>query len=143
MIYKIDENLFQGSVPKDPTDLYCLVEKKRKIDAIINLMSLEEEFYFKPQVDAYLHLPIYDGPNPGIQWLKMAIGIATHLREKYPLLIHCYAGISRSTTLTAAVLMQEKKWKMDKALEYIAVINPSIDPARNFLKLLKEFEKEI
>lgn len=145
MIYKIDENLFQGSCPENPEDLFCEETRKRKIDAIINLMSYEEDQYFPwvPQVDAYIRFPIYDGPSPGLAWLKTAVGVAESLRAKYPLLVHCQMGISRSTTLTAAILMSEKRWARDKALEMIAKINPKIDPNTYFLKLLKEYEQDL
>lgn len=92
---------------------------------------------------AYVHLPIFDGPYLGMDWLKMAVAVVESMMEKHPVYIHCRAGISRSSMLTAAVVMKKMGWRdHHKTLNFIAGKNPSIDPAPNFVKMLKEFERE-
>lgn len=126
-------------------------------DAIVNLMSDSEhqttlasfmavnaEVEGAEPVKAYIHLPIMDGPYPGMAWLKTAVAIVESLMENHKkVYIHCRAGISRSSMLTAAVVMKKNGWRdHHKTLNFIAEKNPSIDPAPNFCKLLKEFERE-
>lgn len=96
-----------------------------------------------PGIKAYIHLPIHDGPYPGMDWLKMAVAVVESLMEKHTVYIHCRGGISRSSMLTAAVLMKKNGWRdYHKTLNFLAEKNPSIDPAPNFIKILKEFERE-
>jgi protein-tyrosine phosphatase len=95
-------------------------------------------------VRAYVHLPIMDGPYPGMAWLKMSVSIVEALMENHKkVYIHCRAGISRSSMLTAAVVMKKNGWRdHNKTLNFIAEKNPAIDPAPNFIRILKEFERE-
>lgn len=129
-------------------------------DAIVNLMSDGEhettiasfaavkgsdEFVDGVEsVRAYVHLPIMDGPYPGMAWLKMSVSIVEALMENHKkVYIHCRAGISRSSMLTAAVVMKKNGWRdHNKTLNFIAEKNPAIDPAPNFIRILKEFERE-
>lgn len=145
-MYRILGNLYQGPMLKE-------LAPNMLPNAIVNLMSNEEidltikSLGFAQQsseIKAHIHLPIADGPNPGMDWLKMAVGIVESLMEKHTVYIHCRGGISRSAMLAAAVLMKVKKWRShDKALNFLAEKNPSIDPAPNFVKILKEFEREV
>lgn len=73
----------------------------------------------------------------------MAVAIVESLMEKHTVYIHCRAGISRSSMLAAAVVMKKNGWRdHHKTLNFLAEKNPSIDPAPNFIKILKEFERE-
>jgi protein-tyrosine phosphatase len=54
--------------------------------------------------------------------------------------VHCLAGVSRSTMVMAAFLMKKNKCSADSALNFIAKVNPSIDPNPHFLKGLSEWE---
>jgi len=121
------------------------------LNAIVNLMSDEDHTTMvsfnivkeTSNIKAYVHLPIHDGPYPGMDWLKMAVAIVESLMEKHTVYIHCRAGISRSSMLAAAVVMKKNGWRdHHKTLNFLAEKNPSIDPAPNFIKILKEFERE-
>ena len=146
-MFKILDNLYQGPLPKGPI----------AADAVVNLMSdgehqttLASFMAIKSPVEtgdesikAYVHLPIMDGPYPGMAWLKMAVAIVEALMENHnAILIHCRGGVSRSAMLTAAVVMKKNGWRdYHKTLNFIAERNPDVDPAPHFCKLLKEFEK--
>lgn len=122
-----------------------------QIKAVVNLMHngdnkgcQADNFALMPEnLAAYVHLPILDGPYPGMDWLKMAVSVVESMMEKHPVYIHCRAGISRSSMLAAAVVMKKNGWRdYHKTLNFLAEKNPSIDPAPNFIKILKEFERE-
>lgn len=135
-IHKVADNLYQGPLISKTTD---------EVEAVFNLMlPLECRKNPKPDdfnPDVYVHLPIEDGVCPGIEWLKTAVNLVMTVMETKKVYIHCRAGISRSATLTAAVLMKMNGWNRDKALNFLAEKNPSIDPAPAYLKLLDQFYK--
>ncbi len=142
-MYKIAENLYQGAAP----DSYLALPPE--IKNVVNLMTLEEikSGYEPLYIDSLLHPkcpyivfnPIEDRVNPGMEWLKNTVKLCNSLMQNGPLFIHCRAGISRSTFLTAAILMnQNPLMNYDKVLNHIAALNPSCSPAKCFIRLLKE-----
>jgi dual specificity MAP kinase phosphatase len=91
-----------------------------------------------------VYLPIEDGPFPGVDWLKNAIELLGVLRkQKHVIYIHCRGGVSRSAMLTAALLMHEQSWDVDKALNFIAERNSNIDPNPRFILGLREWQKSL
>ncbi|KAM6495385.1 Protein-tyrosine phosphatase-like protein [Amanita muscaria] len=59
------------------------------------------------------------------------------------ILVHCYAGISRSPTVVAAYLMKRKGMTLKAALRQIIRARPQISPNAGFLQQLKEMEMEL
>ncbi|KAH9981017.1 protein-tyrosine phosphatase-like protein [Lactifluus volemus] len=59
------------------------------------------------------------------------------------ILVHCYAGISRSPTVVAAYLMKRKGMSLKAALGHIIRVRPQISPNPGFLQQLKEMELEL
>ncbi|KAH8924530.1 hypothetical protein BT69DRAFT_1217671 [Atractiella rhizophila] len=55
-------------------------------------------------------------------------------------LVHCQAGISRSTTLLAAFLMKELGINADSAVEYISRVRSIVQPSEFFLLQLEMYE---
>jgi dual specificity phosphatase 12 len=69
---------------------------------------------------------------------------ADHARDSTgPVLIHCYAGMSRSATLTAYVLMRDYGMRMPEALAYIRERRPQIHPNEGFLRQLDEADQKM
>ena len=58
-------------------------------------------------------------------------------------LVHCHAGVSRSSTILIAYIMKHKEMKIDKVLELIRSKREKVNPNNGFIKQLKEYEKEI
>jgi protein-tyrosine phosphatase len=56
-------------------------------------------------------------------------------------LIHCFAGLSRSVTVTCAYLMHTMGWTRDKAMRHIRKYRPAANPNEGFMRSLKEFEQ--
>jgi atypical dual specificity phosphatase len=59
------------------------------------------------------------------------------------ILVHCYAGISRSPTVVAAYLMKRKGMTLKAALGQIIRVRSQISPNAGFLQQLKEMEMEL
>jgi atypical dual specificity phosphatase len=137
-MYKIDDEIYQGGRPTSNDWEIFNADWSRGHWAII---CLEEE---KPERDVpYLitvHIPIIDGPFPGINWLRSVIKIIDALCEMNKnIYIHCRGGYSRSVMVTAAYLMKKYHWSVDKAMETIALSNPTLDPSPSFMRGLKEW----
>ena len=58
-------------------------------------------------------------------------------------LVHCHAGVSRSSTILLAYIMKSQKMKLDKALELIKSKREKASPNIGFIQQLKEYEKEL
>ena len=58
-------------------------------------------------------------------------------------LVHCYAGLSRSVTVIVAYLMQNERMLLDEALRFVKHKRPYAQPNPGFLKQLVEFELEL
>jgi len=57
-------------------------------------------------------------------------------------LVHCAAGISRSSTLTLVYLMRTRNENMDKALAFLRTKRPICTPNFGFQKQLKEYARK-
>jgi protein-tyrosine phosphatase len=63
--------------------------------------------------------------------------------KKNKVLIHCFAGKSRSTTVLVSYLMQAEKKKRDEVLQKVKEKRPIVQPNEGFMKQLLEWEKEL
>ncbi|XP_022138398.1 dual specificity protein phosphatase 1-like [Momordica charantia] len=55
-------------------------------------------------------------------------------------LVHCFAGISRSVTITVAYLMKKRGMNLAQALEHVKSRRPKAAPNVGFMVQLKDFE---
>jgi protein-tyrosine phosphatase len=58
-------------------------------------------------------------------------------------LVHCYAGVSRSATITIAYIMKTSSKKFENAFEEVKKRRICISPNEGFIDQLKDFEKII
>lgn len=56
-------------------------------------------------------------------------------------LVHCQAGVSRSTTLVAAYLMARHGMNAEQAIDRIRAARPQVDPSEFFRTQLDMFER--
>lgn len=62
---------------------------------------------------------------------------------KNKVLVHCFAGKSRSTTILVSYLMKKERAKRDTVLEGIQPKRPIIKPNPAFMKQLLEWQKDL
>ncbi|CAD8096556.1 unnamed protein product [Paramecium sonneborni] len=58
-------------------------------------------------------------------------------------LVHCYAGISRSSSLIIAYLLKCQGYSLKEAINKIKSQRPQVDPNDGFLEQLKEYEDKL
>lgn len=135
-IFHIDDNLYQGPMP-DEHDM------AQEIDAVFSVLD-SSRFRNQPYwVKTMVHMPIVDGPFPGLEWLNRAVAILTILCETQTVYVHCAGGISRSVMLCAAYLMKKYGYDVPTALKVIKDVNPDADPNPRFIAGLKEFHSTL
>ena len=64
-------------------------------------------------------------------------------KRKHRVLVHCMAGISRSSTITISYLMKYKNMKYQDAYNHVRERREIISPNYHFVEQLKEWEKSI
>ena len=100
---------------------------------------------FFPNNFKYLNLDLLDSETADIKKYFGASNkfIDDAIRNNGNVLVHCHAGVSRSSTILIAYIMKYKEMKLDKVLELIRSKREKVNPNNGFIKQLKEYEKEI
>lgn len=102
--------------------------------------AIEHPNYFENTGIIYKYLPLQDEPNQDIsQYFKDGFEfIDQALRNGGKVLVHCHAGISRSTTMLTSYLMKKYNRSPREILHYIRSIRGIIQPNTGFsTQLLK------
>ena len=58
-------------------------------------------------------------------------------------LVHCAAGISRSSAIVIAYLMKKKKWTVDEAYRFVKKRRSVICPNSGFVRQLRNYQKKL
>lgn len=82
----------------------------------------------------YLHLPLQDSPdeNIGQHFDHVNRHLDQTLRKGGKILVHCFAGISRSATFVSAYLIEKSRQSPDKVVEELRRIRPVVRPNPGF-----------
>jgi predicted protein tyrosine phosphatase len=119
---------------------------KHNIRAIISVrgeLSQPPEYYKKWGIHV-LHIPITDHPSTNIsKYFSHTYHFISHHTQKYGVLVHCAAGISRSTTLVIAYLMRQYKMSAKDAVFWVKSKRPCCFPNDGFLKQLIFYERAL
>ena len=104
--------------------------------------------HFKNPSKSHLKLPLNDKSSgvsiqatvlQGVAFIREAIDSSPNAK----VLVHCKAGISRSSTVVAAYLMQERGMSLRAGLALIIQKREQAYPNPGFLEQLKEMEMEL
>mmetsp|Transcript_33773 Transcript_33773/g.54370 ORF Transcript_33773/g.54370 Transcript_33773/m.54370 type:complete len:276 (-) Transcript_33773:242-1069(-) len=129
-------------------------EEKCRLSAITHIVSVGEEFkeetpLSKPLGIKYLQLNVTDDEEQALVMKKrLGVGIefitnALKSSKDARVLVHCAAGISRSTTVVLSFLMKHKRWTLRKSFEHTYKKRRVVWPNNGFMKLLIEYEKSV
>ena len=133
-------NLFIGSIG---TASNLKILKETGITHIVCAAKGVEAYY--PNKFTYLKLDLLDSENEDIKKYFDEAGefINKALKEKGKVLVHCHAGISRSSTICLAYIIKYKKIGYDKAIKMVREKRAKISPNVGFEKQLREYQKDL
>ena len=104
--------------------------------------------HFKDPLKTHLKLPLNDNSS-GVPIRATVLQAVKFIREAVTsnpdarILVHCKAGISRSSTVVAAYLMMEQRMSLRAGLALIIQKRDQACPNPGFLEQLKEMEIEL
>ena len=117
--------------------------EERKITHILTVSKhINPKF---PDKFEYQCIEVDDMPseNLSVHFLKGIKFIKSALDKGGRVLVHCAAGISRSSTIVCAYLMQQNSWTFDKAWAYGQSKRAKMYPNSGFQSQLRIFEGQI
>lgn len=92
----------------------------------------------------YQTVDIYDDGDDDIKehLQKTSVYISKVIRKGGSVLVHCYAGQSRSSALVMAHLIRTRCISVEDALQCVRAVRQSAEPNAGFIRQLKEFASQ-
>lgn len=86
----------------------------------------------------YAYIPMADSPTQDLlSNLPDALSfISFELEQGHTVLVHCYAGVSRSASVVIAYLMMARGMSLDQAYAHVKARRPIIHPNPGFMQQL-------
>lgn len=140
-ISQINEHLFIGNykIAKDVERL-----EEHGITCVVNCAdALEHIVHSYDDSMKWLHLPMYDCEFTGDveTYIPTAIEfIDEAIDEGHKILIHCHAGISRSSSITIAYLMYKHNLRYERAFSRVKAKRYCCQPNSRFVEQLKNYD---
>jgi len=135
---KIENKLFVGGIEIQPE------ERPEKINAVLNIgekpSAWVKDDKLHPNDRAVEKGEGSEGMSPE-EIRKEADWVIDHLKKDESVLIHCVAGMNRSTTVTCAVLMQLEGLTAEQALQRVYEHHPWAKPDSHHWLMLRWLEK--
>uniref|UniRef100_A0A1D1Z5S4 Dual specificity protein phosphatase 1 n=1 Tax=Anthurium amnicola TaxID=1678845 RepID=A0A1D1Z5S4_9ARAE len=137
---QIEEGLFLGSVgvvnDKDA------LKNLNVTHILIVAKSLDPQY---PNDFIYKKIEVLDSPDVNLEqhFDECIEFIDEAKRMGGGVLVHCFAGRSRSVTVVVAYLMKKHHMSLSEALALVKSKRPNIAPNYGFLKQLENFEKSL
>ena len=120
---------------------------KHGIKAVFNCTK---QVAFHPSVPHQYRIPVDDNLQPAEinnmeAWApEIAYKMLREYRAKHPMLIHCHAGMQRSTTACAFFLMVLTGKPLIHVMRHIKVMRSvAFEPSANFAVPLRSFESQV
>lgn len=110
--------------------------KNNEIELIVNITSDISNYY--PNEFSYVNYETEDLESGGVSDFLDDFVQLVRLNPDRRILVHCFAGKSRSASLVLYYLIREKEMTFDSALEYLKVRRPSVNINCRFLEEIKE-----
>ena len=129
----IFKNIYLGDYRAAEDEIYL------KMYDILSVVNCATELYYDYKDIISFELNLYDKPSERIiNIFENAYDfVKRHLNHN--VLVHCYMGISRSTSFVIFYLMKENGWDYETCIDFIRQKRPIADPNYGFERQLKEY----
>lgn len=136
---EIINNLYLGSLHAGSNGAEL---RKQGITRVINLSYVSYPEY---EGITYKTINLYDSPSAdiGIYFDECVAFIDDALSKNEKILVHCYAGISRSSSIVLAYLMKRYNYSLKEAVEIVKKKRPIVQPNRGFMRQLEAYEQKM
>ena len=134
-ISQITANLYLGNI-FDAQNIKKLL--KLGIKKVLSLITDTQLLKYPDEIEHKL-IEIEDYPKENI--IQYFYECLLFIDDNKKVLVHCFAGLSRSTTIVIAYLMWKNQLSFLEAIHLVEQIRPNINPNFGFVKQLKMFEK--
>ncbi|XP_068658878.1 dual specificity protein phosphatase 1-like [Aristolochia californica] len=137
---KIEEGLFLGSV-----GVACNKELLKSLNVTHVLVVAQSLEPAHPSDFIYKKVEVLDSPDTNIeQYFSECFDyIDEAKRTGGGVLVHCFAGRSRSVTIILAYLMKKHHMSLAQALNFVKSKRPEISPNHGFISQLRHFERSL
>ncbi|XP_068659749.1 uncharacterized protein [Aristolochia californica] len=101
-----------------------------------------QKVYAGPELkQVRMAVPLRDMENENLlDYLDVCLNFIEESRKEGSVLVHCFAGVSRSAAIITAYLMRTEQLSLEDALESLRLRCASVCPNDGFLEQLKMFE---
>ncbi len=79
--------------------------------------------------------------EPSFRYIQNLMSYRPSSGEKPCILVHCYAGMSRSASIVIYYLMRSRRWSFDAAFSYLKARRHIVSPNQWYRKQLKDVER--
>mmetsp|Transcript_57752 Transcript_57752/g.65912 ORF Transcript_57752/g.65912 Transcript_57752/m.65912 type:complete len:154 (+) Transcript_57752:80-541(+) len=136
---KITDNIYLGNA-ENASDIDYL--KALKVTHILTVAQIPS---FYPDDFTYKQIKIDDDLGSDIKacFEECNEFIESVVNEGKIVLVHCLGGVSRSATVVMAYLMHSRRWKFEKALEFVRASRKAAGPNPNFERQIRAYEVEL
>ncbi|XP_054467496.1 dual specificity protein phosphatase 18 [Anoplopoma fimbria] len=131
--------LSNGKAAKDSSQV-----SRCKITCIVNATETKSRVPLHPGVE-YVHIPVSDSPVSPLSehFDEVADKIQLTAERGGRTLVHCNAGVSRSSSLCMAYLMKHRGVALLEAHRWVRTSRPVVRPNNGFWKQLIRYEMEL
>jgi Dual specificity phosphatase, catalytic domain len=120
--------------------------RKRGITHIFNVSPIVPCYFRDNPEGAFTYhlVPIYDDASVDLlPHLEAAVEFIATGRKSGGVLVHCYAGQSRSASFVIAYLMAKEHMSLPEAWAAVRKARPCVQPNQGFLRQLAEYEQSV
>lgn len=133
----IFQNIYIGNI--DDVNNYSWL-KENNITHVLGLIDYQTKFN---DINYLIFPNVFDEPSQNIAkyFSRSFRFIEDSVEKKGNVLVHCHAGISRSSTIVIAYLMYKYAVNLEKAFEIVKRARNIISPNQGFINQLRAFDR--
>ncbi|CAD8137087.1 unnamed protein product [Paramecium octaurelia] len=119
-------------------DQYLL--SKLQIRAVLSVIDFPEINLPESYIHSKISIPDSEDQSL-LDHFPLCFNFIDENRKHTNVMVHCYAGISRSATVVLGYLMQHFEWSFDRAYQILWCLRKQILPNEGFIKQLRVYEQ--